>query len=84
MNQPNPNQPGLWCRECSASSDSFDEDGVCDVCETPNIARVWRISFPLVAAYTPEEAFSTLQQALEDDIETIIGNMNIEMLETES
>lgn len=81
MNQPLPNQPGLWCRVCSASHDSFDADGVCDVCETPNVARFWRISFPIVSAYTPEEALMTLQEAMELDAESVLGNMNIEILE---
>lgn len=31
------NQLPLWCRDCGATYEAFDERGVCTECDTPNV-----------------------------------------------
>lgn len=65
------NQPPLWCRnpECPATHEAFDDEGVCQSCETHNILREWGITiqFPVLHAYTEAEALARFAHAIGKD-----------------
>lgn len=62
----NINQLPLWCRECGSTYDSFDGEGVCTVCSTPNVLE--RHTFNLLIpmpAFTKEEARHLLGEVID-------------------
>ena len=51
------NQLPLWCRQCGDTYESFDDNGVCLTCETPNVLSLHNATVEIaVPAYTAEEA----------------------------
>lgn len=74
------NQLPLWCRQCNATYESFDAEGVCEVCETPNVLGGWNISvqFPTLTGYTYDEAIARLLVALQQDPTQFFNNVTVE------
>lgn len=60
------NQLPFWCRECGATYESFNDDGMCTQCETPNVLERHTIvvSIP-VDAFTLDEAQETVRTLIE-------------------
>lgn len=61
----NINQIPLWCRECGATYEAFDDDGVCTECDTPNVLERhnFSVSVPM-EGYDREEARQKFQAHL--------------------
>ena len=74
------NQIPLWCRVCSATFDSFDEDGVCAECGTPNVLSDWTInvSVPSITGYSLEEVFARFIVEFREDPSKFIEHIRIE------
>lgn len=47
------NQLPIWCRDCGATYEAFNDDGVCTQCETPNVLERHTIIVSI-----PVDAFS--------------------------
>lgn len=62
----NINQIPLWCRECGATYESFDEHGVCTVCETANVLERHSLSLLVpVDGYSREDAHGHLSSTVD-------------------
>lgn len=62
----NINQLPLWCRECGATYESFDEQGVCTVCETANVLERHGLSLLVpVDGYSRDEAHEHLSNTVD-------------------
>lgn len=60
------NQLPLWCRECGATYESFNDDGMCTQCETPNVLERHTIvvSIP-VDAFSLDDAQESVRKLIE-------------------
>lgn len=60
------NQLPIWCRECGATYDSFDGEGRCSKCNTPNVLErhTFNAIIP-ISAYSREEATQLLAEVVE-------------------
>lgn len=60
------NQLPFWCRECGATYESFNDDGMCTQCETPNVLERHTIvvSIP-VDAFSLEDAHESVRTLIE-------------------
>lgn len=60
------NQLPLWCRQCGATYDSFDDEGRCSECDTHNVLErhTFNVIIP-ISAYTKEEAKQLLTEIVE-------------------
>jgi hypothetical protein len=76
------NQPPLWCRNstCPATHEAFDDEGVCQSCETHNILREWNITiqFPVLRAYSEQEALARFIHAVGTDSRDILHHIHAE------
>ena len=62
----NLNQIPLWCRECGSTYDAFTEEGVCTVCDTPNVLERHGLSLVIpVDSYTKDEAVESLSATVD-------------------
>lgn len=51
----------LWCRNCGATYESFDDNGVCS-CGTPNVTGLHTVTVTIpVEAYTASEAHAQIE-----------------------
>ena len=62
------NQLPIWCRECGATYEEFNDEGVCTQCETPNVLERHTIIVSI-----PVDAFS-LGEA-QDKVRTLIEEL---------
>jgi hypothetical protein len=52
----------FWCRECGATYESLNDDGVCTICNTPNVLGLHLITVTIPAGgYTAEEARASVE-----------------------
>lgn len=60
------NQLPIWCRECGATYESFNDAGMCTQCETPNVLERHTIvvSIP-VDAFSLDDAQETVRTLIE-------------------
>jgi hypothetical protein len=57
----------LWCRQCGATYEEIDKEGVCQKCETPNVLSRHNVIVILpVDAYSIDEARAQVVVLVED------------------
>jgi hypothetical protein len=60
------NQLPLWCRECGATYEEFNDQGVCTNCETPNVLERHSIVVTIpVDAFSLEDARALVQKLVQ-------------------
>jgi hypothetical protein len=60
------NQLPLWCRECGATYEEFNDQGVCTNCETPNVLERHSIVVTIpMDAFSLEEARALVQKLVQ-------------------
>lgn len=51
----------LWCRECGATYDDMNVEGICQKCDTPNLLGLHHVFIVVpVEAYSQDEAKARL------------------------
>lgn len=67
----NINQLPLWCRECGSTYDSFNGEGVCTKCDTPNVLERYNFSAIIpISAYSKAEARELMDEVIDHLIDT--------------